>query len=81
MDGIVKELAQEFDGQAHVVMANAAVSFETFERYKVRSTPTFIVFTAKEGANTLTQRFRASGLTKKDVLVKALQSAGSATKS
>ncbi len=78
MDGIVKELAEEFDGRAHVVMANAAEAPDTFQKYKVRSTPTFVVFTAKEGSNTLTQRFRASGLVKKDALTRALESAGAA---
>jgi thioredoxin 1 len=76
MDGIVNELAQEFDGSAHFVKVNAASAPEAFDRYKVKSTPTFMVLTAKEGAPRPTQRWRASGLVKKDVLVKTLTSAG-----
>lgn len=77
MDGIVRELAEEFADEAHIVMADAAVAGETFQKYKIRSTPTFIVFTAKEGANAITQRWRASGMVKKDVLTRALESAAS----
>lgn len=77
MDGIVKELAEEFADEAHIVMADAAVAGDAFQRFKIRSTPTFIVFTAKDGANAITQRWRASGLVKKDVLTRALESAGS----
>ena len=76
MDGIVNELAHEFDGSAHFVKVNAATAPMAFERYKVKSTPTFMVLTAKEGAARPTQRWRASGLVKKDVLVKTLTSAG-----
>lgn len=76
MDGIVNELAEEYEGGVHVVKANAAVVPEVFERYKVRSTPTFVVFTARPGATSITQRWRASGLVKKDVLSKSLESAG-----
>jgi thioredoxin 1 len=76
MDGIVDELAGEYQGAVHVVKANAANVPEVFERYKVRSTPTFILFTAREGATTITQRWRASGLVKKDVLARSLESAG-----
>ena len=76
MDGIVNELAEEFSGTAHVVKANAANVPDTFLKFKVMSTPTFMVLTTRPGANTFTQRWRASGLVKKDVLVKQVQSAG-----
>ena len=35
--------------------------------WKVRSTPTFVLLTKKPEANKATQRWRASGLVKKDV--------------
>lgn len=77
MDGIVNELAEEFDGTAHVVKANWAQVPDAFARFKVRSTPTFVVLTSSVGANSVTQRWRASGLVKKDVLVRMLASAAS----
>jgi thioredoxin 1 len=76
MDGIVTELAGEFGESAIVVKANAAHVPALFERYKVKSTPTFLVLTQRPGANAPTQRFRASGLVKKDVLAKTLVSGG-----
>jgi thioredoxin 1 len=75
MDGIVNELASEFGDSAHVVKVNAANVPEAFDRFKVKSTPTFMVLTGSEGAAPI-QRWRASGLVKKDVLVKTLTSAG-----
>lgn len=76
MDGIVNELAEDFQGSAHVVKANAANVPEAFRKFKVMSTPTFMVLTTRPGANSFTQRWRASGLVKKDVLTKNLESAG-----
>lgn len=76
MDGIVNELAEEFDGVAHVVKANAAKVPDAFRKFKVMSTPTFMVLTTRPGANSFTQRWRASGLVKKDVLVRNIESAG-----
>ncbi|MEX2280278.1 MAG: thioredoxin family protein, partial [Acidimicrobiia bacterium] len=75
MDGIVNELAEEFDGAVYVVKANAANVPDAFRKFKVMSTPTFMVLTTRPGANTFTQRWRASGLVKKDILVKNLESA------
>ncbi len=76
MDGIVNELAADFGESAHVVKVNAAHLPILFDRFKVRSTPTFMVLTWREGATTPTQRFRASGLVKKDQLAKVLTSNG-----
>jgi thiol-disulfide isomerase/thioredoxin len=76
MDGIVNELAEEFDGSAVVVKANAAQVPDAFDKFKVKSTPTFMILTATPGANQITQRWRASGLVKKDVLTRSLVSAG-----
>jgi thioredoxin-like negative regulator of GroEL len=41
MDGIVNELADEFQGEAMVLKANLAHVPDLFARFKVRSTPTF----------------------------------------
>jgi thiol-disulfide isomerase/thioredoxin len=76
MDGIINELAEEFEGSAVVVKANAAHVPDAFDRFKVKSTPTFLILTRSPGANALTQRWRASGMVRKDVLTKSLISAG-----
>lgn len=76
MDGVVNELAEEFEGSAHVVKVNAAHVPAAFDRYQVRSTPTFVILTARDGANSITQRWRGSGLIQKDQLVKSLMAAG-----
>jgi thiol-disulfide isomerase/thioredoxin len=73
MDGIIDELAAEFDGEAVVLKANLAHVPELFERFKVRSTPTFVLVTPQGGG--LHQRFRHSGLVKKDQLVGHLRRA------
>ena len=76
MDGIVNELAEEFNESAIVVKANVRNVPEALETFKVRSTPTFVLLTKKPDSIKLTQRWRASGLVKKDVLTKSLISAG-----
>ena len=78
MDGIVNELAEDFQENAIVVKANVANVPEASQRFKIRSTPTFLVLTKTDKANQLTQRYRASGLVKKDILTKSLISAGAA---
>lgn len=76
MDGIVNELAEEFSQEAVVVKANVRNVPEALQTFKVRSTPTFVLLTKKPEANNFTQRWRASGLVKKDILTKSLISAG-----
>ncbi|MDH3250001.1 MAG: thioredoxin family protein [Acidimicrobiia bacterium] len=76
MDGIVNELAEEFSESAIVVKANVRNVPEALDTFKVRSTPTFVLLTKKPEATKPTQRWRASGLVKKDVLTKSLISAG-----
>lgn len=73
MDGIVNELADEFDGEARVLKANVADVPELFHKFKVRSTPTFVLLTRKDDG--LHQRFRHSGLIKKDQLVEQIRNA------
>lgn len=67
MDGIVDEVADEFQEDAHVVKANLETVPDLFGKFKVRSTPTFVLLQSK--GNGLHQRWRQSGLVKKDVLV------------
>ena len=43
MDGVVKELAEEYDGSAHVVKVDVGAVQGAVERFKIQSTPTFIV--------------------------------------
>ncbi len=76
MDGIINELAEEFSQEAVVVKANIRDVSDALETFKVRSTPTFVLLTKKTDATTFTQRWRASGLVKKDVLTRSLVSAG-----
>lgn len=73
MDGIVDELADEFQDQAVVLKAGLERVPDLFQKFKVKSTPTFVVLTPKN--NGLHQRFRHSGLVKKDQLVGQLQKA------
>ena len=73
MDGIVDELADEFGEEAVVVKVGLDYVPELFHKFKVKSTPTFVVLTQQ--GNGLHQRFRHSGLIKKDQLVGQLQKA------
>lgn len=73
MDGIVDELADEFEGDVMVLKVNLADVPELFTRFKVRSTPTFVVVTPQ--GTGLHQRFRHSGLVKKDQLAEQLRRA------
>jgi thioredoxin 1 len=86
MDGIVDEIADEFGQNAHVVKANVAKVPAAAQRYKIRSTPTFILVSTstrqkkrnKPNSNRIvpTQRWRASGLVKKDQLRRVLEREG-----
>lgn len=73
MDGIVNEIADEFREHAIVVKADAARVPDLFHKFKVRSTPTFVLLT--QAGNGLHQRWRQSGLVKKDVMVDKVQRA------
>lgn len=67
MDGIVNEVSEEFADDAIVVKANLDQVPDLFGKFKVKSTPTFVLVTPK--GNGVHQRWRQSGLVKKDVLV------------
>ncbi len=77
MDGIVNEVAEEFDGEVTVVKANLESIPELFYKFKVKSTPTFILVLPK--GNQLHQRWRQSGLVKKDQIVDQLSKATSSS--
>lgn len=94
MDGIVNELADEYSGSAHVVKIDVGLVPGAVEEFKVRSTPTFVVMgrapvkrnkkQRRHGVDTdrpVTQRWRTSGLVKKDQLVRVLESNGAVPRS
>ena len=84
MDGIVDELADEYRDTAHVAKVDVRRVPGAVERFAVRSTPTFILLgtsakarkRARNDSPPVTQRWRASGLVKKDVLAGVLESNG-----
>ncbi len=88
MDGIVNELADEYADSAHVVKVNVQQVPGAVQRFKIRSTPTFVLLgtapakkgNAKKGngapAGKVTPRWRGSGLVKKDFLRRQLESSG-----
>lgn len=80
MDGIVDEVAAEMGDAAHVVKVNVSKAPWAVETFKIRSTPTFMVLAAprQEGAKpgVFHQRWRQSGLVKKDALMDVLVKAG-----
>lgn len=73
MDGIVDEIAEEFQEDAVVVKAGLDSVPDLFGKFKVKSTPTFVLLTPQ--GNGLHQRWRHSGLVKKDVMVANVQRA------
>ena len=85
MDGVVGELADEYAESAHVVKVNVRNVPGAAQRFRVMSTPTFVVYGAspkkrskkskREGGG-LGERWRASGLVKKDQLQQALERNG-----
>ena len=89
MDGIVNELAEEYGETAHVVKVDLGLVPDAVREYAIKSTPTFVVLgrSAKESKKKrkraaeappkgLTQRWRGSGLIRKDVLARVLESNG-----
>lgn len=87
MDGIVNELADEYGESAHVVKIDVRSVPGAAERFRIRSTPTFVVLArppAKKSKKKrhhaddgqVSERWRASGLIKKDQLQRALERNG-----
>ena len=83
MDGIVKEIADEFSGGLAVAKVNVAHAPELVQRFKVMSTPTFVVLASAKNAKTvrLHPRWKGTGLIKKDARVKVVTDAGAAPSS
>jgi len=85
MDGVVNELADEFSDTAHVVKVNVRNVPAAAQRFRIMSTPTFVVYGAsarkkakksKREGGTVGERWRASGLVKKDQLHRVLERNG-----
>lgn len=85
MDGVVGELADEYRDTAHVVKVNVRHVPAAAQRFRVMSTPTFVVYGAsakkkskksKREGGAVGERWRASGLIRKDQLEKALERNG-----
>jgi len=85
MDGLVGELADEYGESAHVVKVNVRNVPAAAQRFRVMSTPTFVVYGAapkkqskksKRQGGGIGERWRASGLVKKDQLQQVLERNG-----
>lgn len=93
MDGIVNELAEEFDGGAHIVKVDVARVPGAVQEFAIRGTPTFVVLGRSQKVSKkarakkpqvpqeaerakMTARWRATGLVRKDVMSRALESNG-----
>lgn len=80
MDGIVNEIADEFEDGVHVVKVNVRQAPWAVEKFKIRSTPTLLVLTTPQQAGakpgTLQQRWRGQGVQKKDAIADRLVKAG-----
>jgi len=82
MDGIVDELAEEYRETAHVVKVDVGRVPGAVQEFAIRSTPTFVLLATSSrakkkakgqtGPAKVTQRWRASGLVKKDAAKVAL---------
>ena len=90
MDGIVSEVAEEYGASAHVVKVDLGRVPGAVASFQVKGTPTFLLFgrpalpTAKKKAKRQPAperqgpvvKWRASGLVRKDVMTRALESSG-----
>jgi len=92
MDGIVSEVAEEYGASAHVVKVDLGRVPGAAASFQVKGTPTFLLFgrpalpTAKKKAKRQPApaperqgpvvKWRASGLVRKDVMTRALESSG-----
>jgi len=80
MEGIVNEIADDFDGSAHVVKINVQQAPWAVQKFKIRSTPTFLVLSSPQQggakAGVLQQRWRGQGTQKKTALADLLVKAG-----
>ncbi len=59
MDGIVNELATEFDGTAHVVKVDVGRVPEAAAKFRIQSTPTFVIMARSQKKPSKKARKRA----------------------
>ncbi len=91
MDGIMNELAREYGESAHIVKVDVTKVAGAAQVFKVRSTPTFVLLGRPQKKlnkkqrrageeppqpGNIAQRWRSSGLVKKDQLVRVLEGHG-----
>jgi len=89
MDGIVNELAEEYEGGAHIVKVDVGKVPGAAQTFKIRSTPTFVLLGRSQkkskkkrqqsgdgSAAKMTPRWRTSGLVPKDQMQRVLESNG-----
>ncbi|GBD84517.1 thioredoxin-1 [bacterium BMS3Abin02] len=88
MDGTIDELAHEFRESAHVLKVNVGKVPGAAQHYKIKGTPTFVLFgtsersqrkakqRGEEDAKKITQRFRTTGIVKKEQLRRLLTTNG-----
>lgn len=89
MDGTVDELANEFRGSAHVLKVNVGKVPGAAQKYRIKGTPTFVLFGKskrskrkakqrgdRQDGDHVTQRFRTTGVVKKEQLRRLLVTNG-----
>lgn len=88
MDGTIDELAHEFRGSAHVLKVNIARVPGAAQRFKIKGTPTIVMFGNSERSKRkarqrgerpsekITQRFRTTGVVQKSQLHRLLTTNG-----
>jgi thiol-disulfide isomerase/thioredoxin len=93
MDGILSELAADYEGSAHIVRVDVTRVTGAIDAFMIRATPTFVLLgrpstpagkkakrrqpPVEERAPTAAvARWRAAGLVRKDLMTRALESAG-----
>ena len=88
MDGTIDQLANEFRGSAHILKVNVAKVPGAAQRYNVKGTPTFLLLGTSERSQRkakqrgekhsekITQRFRTTGVVKKEQLRRLLVTNG-----
>ena len=90
MDGIINEISDEFGDSAHVLKVDSRKVHGAAMKYKVRSTPTLVLLAKPpvkkrkkvrpgdkpQGERSATQRWRTTGLVKKDQLQRVMLSNG-----
>lgn len=90
MDGTIDDIADEFAGSAYVLKVNVAKVPGAAAKYRIKGTPTFVLFGNSERAkrkakrrgedsdDKITQRFRTSGVVPKPQLRRLLLNNGAA---